>query len=479
LVALLPVLSGCAWITRASVNQDGIEGNSGSDGRPFLNADGRYVVFGSSASNLVPGDTNNAYDTFVRDNRTGAVQRVSVTPAGGQFSAGTTPNDISEDGRYVAFHTDFNNVVLGCGTLFVRDRQSGVTECIPGSGSGIAFAAALSGTARFVTFDSGGAGHVFVFDRETDQVADIPIPAGRTGTAAPTISDDGRYVAFVATAGTSICGAITEVYIHDRQTATSTIVPTPPGAELPVARNPSISGDGRWVTYELWELFDPFNCNYLQTISAFDRQTGASEPVSFANLSYDPDPSDDGRFVAFQSELELVPEDTRPGTDVYVRDRVGDRTILVSRSTFGATGNDSSHSPAIADDGGYVAFVSDASNLVDGDTNDLADVFVRVVVTPSVDSVTPATIARGTTATLTVTGSGFFAGAQATASAFTENGVTVNSVTVGSETELQVSVTVDADAPTSTRHLAVWNPGTGPGTSATVIGFCAECLTVT
>jgi hypothetical protein len=135
--------------------------------------------------------------------------------------------------------------------------------------------------------------------------------------------------------------------------------------------------------------------------------------------------------------------------------------------------------PSISADGHYVAFDSGASDLVRGDGNGFLDVFVRAVVTPTVDSVTPGSVARGTTATLTVTGSGFFPGAQATAEAFTENGVTVNSVTVVSETELQVQVSVAADAPTGTRHLAVWNPPAGPGGTATGFGICQNCLTVT
>jgi hypothetical protein len=101
------------------------------------------------------------------------------------------------------------------------------------------------------------------------------------------------------------------------------------------------------------------------------------------------------------------------------------------------------------------------------------------VVTPTVDSVTPDSVARGATATLAVTSTGFFPGAQATAGAFTEDGVTVNSVTVLSETELQVAVSVAADALPGTRHLAVWNPPTGPSGTATGFGICQNCLTVT
>jgi hypothetical protein len=108
------------------------------------------------------------------------------------------------------------------------------------------------------------------------------------------------------------------------------------------------------------------------------------------------------------------------------------------------------------------------------------DVFVRAVVTPTVDSVTPNSLARGTTATLAVTGSGFLLRAQATAESFTQNGsVTVNSVAVVSETELQLSVSIAANAPTGTRHLAVLNPGTGPGALATGFGGCENCLTIT
>ena len=75
-------------------------------------------------------------------------------------------------------------------------------------------------------------------------------------------------------------------------------------------------------------------------------------------------------------------------------------------------------------------------------------------------------------------GSGFFPGARFPA-AFGPDGVTVNSVAVISETELEVSVTVDAVAPTGTRNIMVWNPGTGPGPLATGYGFCFGCLTVT
>jgi Quinohemoprotein amine dehydrogenase, alpha subunit domain III len=106
-------------------------------------------------------------------------------------------------------------------------------------------------------------------------------------------------------------------------------------------------------------------------------------------------------------------------------------------------------------------------------------VFVRAVVTPTVDEVTPATLARGSTTTLTVTGTGFFSGAKLSTTAFGPAGVVVRSVTLISETELRASVTVASDAPTGTRTVLVFNPGTGPGALATGFGLCGGCLTVT
>jgi Quinohemoprotein amine dehydrogenase, alpha subunit domain III len=91
--------------------------------------------------------------------------------------------------------------------------------------------------------------------------------------------------------------------------------------------------------------------------------------------------------------------------------------------------------------------------------------------------VTPNTVARGTTAALTVTGTGFLPEARA----FTHpaDGVTVNSVAVISETTLEVSVSIAADAPTGTRHVVVFNTGTGPGGGAGAFGVCGDCLTIT
>jgi Tol biopolymer transport system component len=99
---------------------------------PALSADGRFVAFGSFASNLVPGDTNDSWDVFVRDRRTGRTERVSVSTGSGQGRGGSSSPTLSADGRFVAFHSHASNLVPGDtngrSDVFVHDRQTGRTE---------------------------------------------------------------------------------------------------------------------------------------------------------------------------------------------------------------------------------------------------------------------------------------------------------------------------------------------------------------
>lgn len=120
---------------RASVGVGGVEAN-GHSGSAAISADGRYVVFASSATNLVPGDTNGLGDVFVYDRVTKRTERVDVRSDGGQASATTEfpavhDADISGDGRYVCFSTDYSNLVAGDtnGTydVFRHDRATHTT----------------------------------------------------------------------------------------------------------------------------------------------------------------------------------------------------------------------------------------------------------------------------------------------------------------------------------------------------------------
>ncbi len=166
--AAILAIAGCSpvWITRTNVASDGTQANQPSFAGGAISADGRFVAFESFANTLVPNDTNDAVDIFVRDNLTGTTERVSVasdesqgdTPAG--IAGAGRELDISPDGRFVVFHASFNDLVAGASGLnvFLRDRVAGTTEVVSiaddESPYGGSFAGAVSGDGRYVSFTS-------------------------------------------------------------------------------------------------------------------------------------------------------------------------------------------------------------------------------------------------------------------------------------------------------------------------------------
>jgi Tol biopolymer transport system component len=208
----------------------------------------------------------------------------------------------------------------------------------------------------------------------------------------PAITANGRLVAFNSAASNLVPGDTNQnddVFLHDRGTGSTIRVSVGP---LGVQGNgssdfPAISTDGRFVAFQssARNLVPGDTNGFAQDVFVRDRQTRTTELVSVAtsgaqgnNGSNFPAISPDGRFVAFESEASnLVPSDTNRQRDVFVHDRQTGRTERVSVSTGGVQGNDFSQSPAISANGRFVAFESFASNLVSGDTNGSTDVFVH------------------------------------------------------------------------------------------------------
>src|SRR5205823_5466864 len=211
--------------------------------------------------------------------------------------------------------------------------------------------------------------------------------AEANGTSfAPAISADGRFVAFPSEATNLVPGdtnGVTDVFVRDRRTGTTERVSvSSAGAEANgTSFTPAISADGRFVAFSS----DATNLVGRDTNGAVDvfvndRMTGMTERVSVdstgaqANAAsieqFCPALSGDGRFVAFESDAtNLVPGDTNGVADVFVHDRLTATTERVSVDSAGAQANDKSDFPAISADGSVVAFVSTASNLVPDDTN--------------------------------------------------------------------------------------------------------------
>ncbi|HEV8113151.1 MAG TPA: hypothetical protein VGR31_10275 [Planctomycetota bacterium] len=235
---------------RISVDSNGAEADMFSAAASFFSADGRYVVFASFATNLVPGDTNGTEDVFVRDRLAGTTERVSVGAGGAEQNGEAEYCSISGDGRYVAFASAATNLVPldtnGMWDIFVRDRQLGVTTRVSVSSSGVeangaSYSPRLTPDGRYVAFTSdasnfvpgnpSGTTHAFVHDCATGAIvqADVEgnggLPDKWVEWAYLSISEDGRQVGFVSGATNLVQGdsnGFTDVFVHESAPAPGT-----------------------------------------------------------------------------------------------------------------------------------------------------------------------------------------------------------------------------------------------------------------
>ncbi|MEG4489099.1 calcium-binding protein [Microcoleus sp. D2_18a_B4] len=398
--------------TPVSVDSAGNLGNSGSY-NPSISADGRFVAFSSLASNIVPGDTNNTYDIFVRDRLTNTTTRVSVDSAGNQADRNSDGASISPDGRFVAFNSDASNLVPGDTNntfdIFVRDRLTNTTTRVSvdsagNQGNSRSTSPSISADGRFVAFDSGASNivpgdtnnsfDIFVRDRLTNTTTLVSVDSagnqGNSGSGTPSISADGRFVAFSSVASNLVPGDTnddTDIFVRDRLTNTTTRLSVDSAGNQGNGNsyNPSISADGRFVAFSsVASNIVPGDTNNRFDIFVRDRLTNTTTGLSVdsagnpGNLqSGSPSISADGRFVAFTSEVSnLVPGDTNINRDIFVRDTLTNTTTRVSVDSAGNQADRNSDGASISADGRFVAFSSFASNIVPGDTNNTDDIFV-------------------------------------------------------------------------------------------------------
>ncbi len=401
---------------RVSVAGDGTQGN-GISYAPAISADGRYVTFTSNASNLVDGDTNGGTDIFVHDRVTGETQRVSVASDGtqGNDNVDWISSSISADGRYVAFKSGANNLVeVDNGEIdtFVHDQLTGETTMVSVTSDGTQcssdyIAPAISADGRYVVFNSFYTGGIIVYDRVTGETTLVPVSSdgiqGLIHGDVRSISADGRYMAFRSVADNLVEGdtnGVMDCFVYDRMTGETTRVSvasdgTQANAEcgvlfLSLVFGPSISADGRYVAFSSWatNLVKGFTENVdiigYTNIYVHDRVTGETtlESVSSDGTQANSKSllhaiSADGRYVVFSSDAtNLVEGSTDGNTNIYVHERVMGRTTLVSVSGYGTRAYNDYWGSSISTDGRYLAFSSEANNLVEGDTNGVTDIFV-------------------------------------------------------------------------------------------------------
>lgn len=345
---------------RVSISTNGLQGSDTSFDTVVISATGRFVAFSSLAGNLVPGDTNGTFDVFVRDRRRHTTSRVSVGTAGSQAeggSIGSVGAAISADGRFVAFVSDASNLVPNDTNdqldVFVRDRESGSTRRVSiGSGgiqaNALSNNATISADGRFVAFiseasnlvpsDTNGVPDAFVRDLATRTTRRVDV--GLRGTQANaginggvSISADGRLVAFSSNASNLVPGdtnGSTDVFVRDLWTGvTSRESLGPDHTELRgQSFVNSISGNGRFTAFEYFDSFTRDDSKDDSEVLVRDRKTGAIRKVTSGCLgatvigcSGNGALSYGGETIAFQAYADyLVPGDSNGENDIFVRE---------------------------------------------------------------------------------------------------------------------------------------------------------------
>lgn len=416
-IALEPrvMFDGAGTTTLASVGVGGAAADDHSY-TPVISANGRYVVFQSAASNLVPGDTNACADIFVRDMVTGTTTRVSVASDGTEANGHSHNPSVSSDGRYIAFSSDATNLDGGDGNgvrdVFLHDTVTGSTSLVSidslgGLGNFGSDGPSISADGRYVAFHSlattlslsetNGVNDIFI--RDTQMGLTTRVSVASDGSEAnnesmyASISSDGRYVAFISSASNLVAGdtnATFDAFVKDIQTGLVTRVSvasdgTEGNGSVSVS-NPdiSISADGRYVVYtsNATNMVADDN-NGTADVFVYDLVTSTTTRVSVASdgaeanaVSVNPSISSDGRSVAFISSADnLVPGLAGNQPRAFVHDNVTGETIMVSVSSAGVADDSAPNTVSISANGEYVVFDSQGTNLVGNDINGMTDVF--------------------------------------------------------------------------------------------------------
>ncbi len=342
------------------------------------------------------------------------VSGASAQTSGEQGNGQSEEATVSADGRYVAFQSDATNLVPGDSNglrdAFVRDRTNAVTQRVSLSSSGTQangfvdnpqispdgrYVVFEAGATNLVSGDSNGVEDVFVRDLTSGTTSRVSLSSsGAQGNAVSEhahMSSDGRYVVFESEATnlvSSDTNAAQDIFVRDRSLGTTTRVSTSSSGSQAngFSAEPVISPDGRYVGFHSaatnlvsndsnddWDI-------YVKDLSggAVVRASLSSNENQTTERSANAWLSDQALQIAFESDAtNLVWGDTNGVKDIFVRDRIATTTERASVSSSESQANQSSQWPSISSNGGYVAFESFATNLVSGDANGSRDVFLR------------------------------------------------------------------------------------------------------
>jgi hypothetical protein len=483
LAVTTPPVTPVQFVSQSSA---GVQGNGGGGvSANAVSADGRFVVFTSSSTNLVSGDTSGYGKVFVRDLQAGTTSEVSLSTSGVPADHNSWGEGISANGQYVVFLSNADNLYPGsalpypwCG-LYVRDLVHGITEredVAPDGAVGNADSctgAAISADGRFVAFGSdatsivsGTSGmQIYLRDRKSSQATlistatDGSVGNGYSQEAA--ISADGRVVAFVSSATNLVpqnTNGLAEAFVHDNETGVTSLVSVSSNGLPANAPSLAISADGRYVVFmsasHVYVYDRQIGQTALADVDSVGTLLGSGYPI-------DPAITADGRFVAFGEFGQVM-----------VRDLIENRTAVVSVSANGQPDNNTSGNGASAPSlgGARVVFASSGTNLVTNDTNGQADAFAAAnpfVGSISLKSVSLASssIPGGNTVTgiMTLTGPAPAGGAAVAVWSNNSNGQTPALVSVSSgATSAQFSLNTSlVSSETIMTIMAAYNGGSG------------------
>jgi hypothetical protein len=351
---------------------------------PFsVSANGRFVAFYSDADDLVPNDMNGYGDVFVRDLFAGANILVSVNTNGNASGDGlSTDPSISSNGQYVVFTSSADNLVPG-GTneqnIYIRDLQAGTTALVSVStdgidpGNGDSFLPIISANGRYVLFHSkasnlaagsaGGAENLFFRDLQTGTTYALTSASSGTGVYSASMTPDGQSVAFIGTA----TGASGTLFVWNSQSNALSYTSSPGilSTQLPFV---SISPNGQKLAYLVNSSANFFVADLVSNTVSTINPSGYF--FSHAGLQF----SSDGRFLTYAGTTNNFGSLT---PNVYLYDFQTGNNLLVSQN-FNATGaaNTNSDSPVISPNGRFIAYRSFATNIIPDDFNNVADLFI-------------------------------------------------------------------------------------------------------
>ena len=393
-----------------SVRTDGTQA-TGAAGSAAVSRTGRHVAFVSNAADLVDNDGNGQTDVFRRDLDTGETVLVSVTPGGQTGNGVSSEPAISADGRFVAFASAASNLVGNDNNrtrdVFVRDLLLGRTTRVSTTASGVegngdsAFPA-ISANGLHVAFtslasnlvdgDTNGRRDLFLTSLSgNNEVASQRRLTNATASSlmvgTPAIGSDSQGVLVAFTTGDASQSNVFST--RPGGTAQQVSVNSAEQAGNGKSKNPRMSSDGRFVAFEsvATNLVDN-DTNGQSDVFVRDRQLGETQRASLGNgnleannRSGEPRMSDDGRFIAFVSPATNLVEGAGGTQMMFVRDRQLATTVVASVSSAG--NRQFAFAPALSGNGRLAAFTS-PNRFADPDTNTLDDVFVHDLAPPVV-----------------------------------------------------------------------------------------------